>query len=207
MDWAGSLIVVGIAAFAFTNLDDLLVLSAFFADPHLTRRSVVLGQFAGIGALTLASVVAALLAVGAPEGWIALLGLVPLLMGVSRLGGLRRAAAQDPGEQDAERIRQTEHAAERRLHSQVLGVAAATIANGGDNLAVYVPMFASAPRAVPLYVAVFAMMTALWCIAAYLLVNNPLAERAVRPFARVALPFVLIGLGLYILAGAAVLFR
>jgi cadmium resistance protein CadD (predicted permease) len=202
-----ALIVVGFVAFAFTNLDDLFVLAAFFADPHLARRSVVIGQFAGIGALTIASVAAAWLAVAVPAGWIALLGLVPLLMGIARLIGLRRDGAQEGGDHEAERIRASEHVAERRLHSQALAVAAMTIANGGDNLAVYVPLFASAPSEALVYVAVFAVMTGLWCVAAYLLVSNRVAGHVVRRFGRVAFPFVLIGLGLYILAGAAALFR
>jgi cadmium resistance protein CadD (predicted permease) len=207
MDSEGSRIVVGIVAFAFTNLDDLFLLSAFFADPHLTRRSVVIGQFAGIGALTLASVAAALLAVAIPEGWIALLGGVPLVMGMSRLIDLRRDGARASDEREADRIRATEQLAERRLQSPILGVAAVTLANGGDNLAAYVPLFASSPEAIAVYVPVFAVMTACWCLAAYLLVDNRLAGRLVRPVAHVALPLVLIALGLYILAGATVLFH
>ena len=55
-----STIAIGVALFASTNIDDIFLLSAFFADRHLATRSVVLGQFLGIGALTVASAAAAM---------------------------------------------------------------------------------------------------------------------------------------------------
>jgi len=70
---------IGVVVFASTNIDDIFLLSAFFADPHLRPRSVVAGQFLGIGALVTASAVAALAAVVIPPGWSSLLGLVPAL--------------------------------------------------------------------------------------------------------------------------------
>ena len=68
-------------------------------------------------------------------------------------------------------------------------------------------LFATAPSAVPVYVSVFAAMTAIWCLLGYLLVNNPLVGAGVRGYGHLALPLVLIALGAYILSGAAVLFR
>jgi cadmium resistance protein CadD (predicted permease) len=59
---------VGIVVFASTNMDDIFLVSAFFADPHSATRSVVLGQIAGIGALVAASALAALAAIAVPEG-------------------------------------------------------------------------------------------------------------------------------------------
>ena len=61
MDLA-SIIGVGVMTFASTNIDDIFILSTFFADSHLPRPSIVIGQFVGIGALVLISVLAALLA-------------------------------------------------------------------------------------------------------------------------------------------------
>jgi len=42
-------------------------------------------------------------------------------------------------------------------------------------------------------------MTAIWCIAAYYLVNHPLVASKIRHIGHFVLPFVLIGLGIYIL--------
>jgi cadmium resistance protein CadD (predicted permease) len=73
---------LGLAAFVITNLDDMLVVSAFFADPRMHPRSVVVGQFLGISILVMVSSVIALLALAIPVGWTSLLGLVPLGLGL-----------------------------------------------------------------------------------------------------------------------------
>lgn len=198
---------IGIVAFAFTNLDDIFLLTAFFADPRLRHRSIVIGQYVGIGGLVLVSALAALLALTFPEGWVALLGLVPLLMGLQKLLALRTDTAGGTGDSEEHRMQGQEHDAERRLRSQVLAVASVTVANGGDNIAVYVPLFATAFEAIPIYALTFAVMTGVWCALGYLLVNNNVLSGAIRRYGHVVLPVVLIALGIYILSGALVLLR
>jgi cadmium resistance protein CadD (predicted permease) len=82
-----------------------------------------------------------------------------------------------------------------------LAVAAVTFSNGGDNIGVYTPMFAkyNSVSQITALVAVLMAMTAVWCIAAYYLVNHPLVASRIRRTGRIVLPFVLIGLGIYIL--------
>jgi len=199
---------VGLAfvAFASTNIDDIFVVSAFFAEPGMRPRSVVIGQFVGIGALVLASLIAARLALTMPEGWVSLLGLVPLVLGVRRLVALRRSNDSDVGAGER-RLQEEELVVESRIHSQVLAVAGVTIANGADNIAVYVPLFAASIGAIGVYSVVFACMTALWCAVGYAAVNNRVVGGSLRRYGHVVLPLVLIVLGLYILSGAAVLIR
>src|SRR5687767_14157349 len=129
---------VALAAFAAINIDDLLLVSACFADPSVRRRDIVLGQFLGIGLLVAASARAAVAALVIPEGWTAPLGAIPLGLGSQRWWTTR-------GESSPAR----EHAREPRARSQWLSIAAVTVANGGDNLAVYIPLFASSPRMIP----------------------------------------------------------
>ena len=198
---------IAIAVFASTNVDDLLMIAAFLADPALRARAVVAGQFLGIAALVAASVLAAWLVLAIPEGWIALLGLVPLLMGIRGLVALRRLPGGEAGAADDERARDEERRAERRLHSQVLAVAGVTVANGGDNLGVYVPLFAIAFARVPLYAAVFLAMTGAWCLAGHGLVSHPVAGARMRRHGHAVLPFVLVAVGAWILSGAAALLR
>jgi cadmium resistance protein CadD (predicted permease) len=81
-------------------------------------------------------------------------------------------------------------------------VAAVTFSNGGDNIGVYTPMFAQYNSAsqITTLVTVLMIMTAVWCAAAYYLVNHPLIASRIRRVGHIILPFVLIALGIYILA-------
>jgi len=198
---------LGLAAllFASTNVDDIFLLAAFFADRHLRTGNVILGQFLGIGALVAASTVAALAAIRVPGAWIALLGIIPLLIGIRKLWNLR-IDHQSPGT-DTGVIRATEHKIEHHTHSQVLAVAAVTIANGGDNLGAYIPVFATDHGSIPAYVFVFGIMTAVWCGAGYAFVNHRVAGAHLRRWGHILLPFVLIGIGAFILRNALALFR
>ncbi len=143
-----------------------------------------------------------MLALSIPPGWTALLGLAPLGIGLTKLRALWRLKEEDPGQQaDAE-----EHRFEASMHSQWLAVAAVTLANGGDNLGVYIPLFVTSPSTVPLFAAVFAVMTGLWCLLGYLLIANPWGGKVVRRWGHIVLPFVLIGIGVHILWGAEAIF-
>ena len=70
----------------------------------------------------------------------------------------------------------------------MLAVAGVTVANGGDNLGGYIPLFSSAPKLVPLYAAVFAVTTGVWCAIGYHLVHNALLGRRIQRWGRLALP-------------------
>jgi len=196
--------IVGILVFVTTDIDDLVVLALLYADPQLRHRAIVVGQLLGIGVLTATSAVAAAAALAIPSGWTALLGFAPLLLGLRKL--LRDKAGEDEVIAQ-EHVREGPQRTRENIYSQTLAVSSITIANGGDNLGVYIPLFASAPRVAPLYALIFAAMTVIWCLIGYGIVNNPWLGEHIRRYGYIALPFVLIGLGLYILSGALVLFR
>jgi cadmium resistance protein CadD (predicted permease) len=204
-----SFLLAAVAIFVSTNLDDILLLSALFADPQMGVRHIVVGQFLGIGVLVGASALAGLASLAVPEGWTALLGLVPLGLGLQGLVHLRGPAAGEAAEHHrapewrGRAGRQGQATA--RMTTQVPAVAGLVMANGGDNLGVYIPLFAKSPAAIPAYAAVFAAMTAVWCIFGYGLVNNRVLGGHVRRYGRVALPFILIALGLHLLADARTL--
>ena len=90
-------VAVGIVLFASTNIDDIFLTMAFFADPRLDRRAVVAGKFLGIGVIVAVSTAAAACAMAVPPEWVALLGLAPLGLGLHRLWSAWRA---QPGAAD-----------------------------------------------------------------------------------------------------------
>ncbi len=182
------------AVFVATDIDDLVLLTAFFADARLRRGAIVAGQFLGIAALIAVSVAAAFAALAVPPHWPALLGVVPLALGLWKLPALWRGPdADDESEMTGAATRG------RAARSQVLAVAAVTIANGGDNLGVYIPLFARDPTVLPLYVLAFAAMTAVWCVAGYVFVRHPAGAALMRRWGHALLPVVLIALGAGIL--------
>ena len=79
-------------------------------------------------------------------------------------------------------------------------VALVTIANGGDNIGAYVPVFATrTPVEIVAIVLVFLVMTALWCLAGIALVSHPRLGPPVRRLAAPLTPFVLMGIGVLII--------
>jgi cadmium resistance protein CadD (predicted permease) len=180
---------VGLAtlAFASTNVDDIFLLLAFFADASYSPRRVVAGQYVGIAALVVASFAASLFAARLPEVFLRALGVLPIVLGLLRAWELRRASPDGTG---------------TASRGGVVGVALATVASGGDNVAVYVPVFSTHMGRILVYVVVFAVMTAVWCWVAYAIVRAPLVGRHIRRWGRYAVPVVLLLLGILILFGA-----
>lgn len=181
---------VAIALFAATNLDDIFVLVGFYATGKIAVRQVVAGQYIGIGLLVGVSLIAALVALVIPPAWLGLLGLAPIALGIKAL--VDRSKPED----EAEEATSTRGSA----FGHMMSVAAVTIANGGDNIGVYTPMFATQPvSTTAITLTVFAIMTAVWCFAGYWMVHHPLVGAPIRRWGPRVTPFVLIALGLCIL--------
>ncbi|HTU66072.1 MAG TPA: cadmium resistance transporter [Steroidobacteraceae bacterium] len=187
-------LLTAIVVFVVTNVDDLLLLALLFGG-GLRVRAVVAGQFLGITVLTGVSVGAAYAATVIPEKWINLLGLVPIVLGSWLLFRLWRAH----GRTDDDRVDISQERLDSAPGAQALGVAALTIANGGDNVGVYIPLFANDAAAVPVFTVVFLVFTAVWCALGYALIKHPVGAAVTQRWGHLLLPFVLIGIGIHIL--------
>ncbi|MFH6785610.1 cadmium resistance transporter [Methylobacterium sp. MA0201] len=181
---------VAVTLFASTNIDDIVVLIGLFSDPRYRPRQIVIGQYLGIAALVLASLAGALLSLVVAPAWLGLLGLVPIALGVSRLLAVRENDGEEASTGPAS-------------VGKAVAVAGVTIANGGDNLGIYTPVFATspAPRLV-LFVAVFAVMVAVWLGLAHWLVHHPALGAPIRRIGRFATPVVLVGIGVMVMVEA-----
>jgi cadmium resistance protein CadD (predicted permease) len=186
-------IALGVALFVATNLDDIFILVMFYADPRFRARNIVAGTYLGMTALVLISVVAALVALVIPPAYVKLLGLIPIALGIKSLIDQWRGEDDDDEEERARN-------AQASAPSQALVIAAVTIANGGDNIGVYTPVFAiQSGYEMAVVIAVFAVMTALWCGLAHWLVNHPTIGAPIRRYGHRILPFVLIGVGVMVM--------
>ncbi|WP_061291348.1 cadmium resistance transporter [Herbidospora cretacea] len=81
----------------------------------------------------------------------------------------------------------------------ILAIAGITFANGGDNIGVYVPVFAT--QGVVVYVVVFLVMVGVLCLAGHFLATRPVVARALAKWGHVLFPVVLVGIGVFILVG------
>jgi cadmium resistance protein CadD (predicted permease) len=191
----GATLLSAFSAFTVTNIDEIVLLALFFADPRLRPPAVAAGHFLGIAAVVALSVLAGLAAMTVPHTLTRLLGVIPLGLGVYELVRQLRGRDDDDDDDDAAEL------AQKRVSfaSQTLAVAGVAIANGSDNLSVYIPMFAARPDAIPLYLAVFGVLTVLLCLVGYALAQNPLVGSKIRRYGQRALPIVLILVGIEIL--------
>lgn len=197
-------ISTGMTAFTATNLDDILILLLFFSQVNAVfrRRHIVFGQYLGFTALVLASLPGFFGRLIFPPDWIGMLGLLPIAIGLSRLLN----PETDDSEAEAE-LEQSENSFfSSFLSPQTYSVAAVTVANGGDNIGIYVPLFASNTlESLAVILAVFFGMVGVWCYAAYRLIQMRAIADTLTRYGNQLVPFVLIGLGIAILVKSGTL--
>jgi cadmium resistance protein CadD (predicted permease) len=191
MESVSALLGLAIVLFVSTNVDDLLVLIGFFADVKFSASEIVAGQYVGVGVLFAVSAAGALLSLVIPRAYLGLLGVFPILIGIRKLVEVRNDRTQ------------TEPGKALKPHGNVASVALVTIANGGDNIGVYMPSFAvHSGGQIVIIAVVFAAMTALWCMLARWMVTHGRLGAPLRRYGHIVVPVVLIGLGLLIVHNA-----
>jgi cadmium resistance protein CadD (predicted permease) len=185
---------LAIALFASTNADDMFVLVGFFSDPKFRPKDIVTGQYAGITALFALALLGSLLALVISRAYIGLLGVVAMALGAKRLFDLYRN--RDVPE------RSLEHPDTGR-NTRVATVAFLTLANGADNIGIYMPAFAiRTPFEIGMFAVIFAVMTGLWCFWAHWLVHHPTFGKPIHRYGQRVAPLVLIAIGVSILYDA-----
>lgn len=185
MSWL-SVLGRAIVAFAATNVDDIFVLSLFFAQKNLKRWHVVAGQYLGLGGLIAVSLIGYFARLIIPQTWIGMLGLAPIAIGIKKLNDWKQGKETNT---------------ETKTHAaSVFTVAAVTFANGGDNIGIYVPLFANSDATALLITLItFGVLVAVWCVVGYYVGTHPSVNRVVDHYGHILVPFVLIALGIYII--------
>ncbi len=190
-------IPTGAAAFIATNIDDIVILTLFFSQLSATfrRRHIVVGQYLGFAALIIVSLPGFLGGFILPQRWLGLLGLLPIAIGLSGL--LNRDEDTEQVEEETELSDPSTLAS--FLSPQAYSVAAITVANGSDNVGIYVPLFASSTlESLVAILGVFFVMVGVWCYAAYKLTCQSAIADLLTRYGNTLVPFVLIGLGVFI---------
>lgn len=211
----GQAIGTACASFAATNLDDIFVLVTFFAESStskvLTPLRITIGQYAGFTLIVVVSMIgygASFLFAAEPIGF---LGLLPCLLGVwGILALLFREAGDDAIDNDSADQTDDQQTTSKPsgLFSgpgikAVLKVASITVMNGADNVGVYVPLFSQARGAeIAVYVVVYYVLLGVWVLAAWLFMKQRHVLAVAQKYARVVVPFLYVGLGIFIMVNS-----
>ena len=125
-----------------------------------------------------------MLALAVPHGWLPWIGILPLVLGIRWLFRRTDDDEKTPG-----------------MPLAWWAIAGVTMANGGDNLGVYIPAFAMQTGVEKVLTgATFLVLTVLWCAIAAAAVKHPTWGPTISRVCRRAAPFVLIGIGLWIIS-------
>lgn len=187
----------GVMAFTATNIDDIIILLLFFSqvNANFRRRHIVVGQYLGFTVLVISSVPGFFGGLVLSPHWIGLLGLIPMAIGISSLVNSEDVSVEVEA--------QTEEFDNLNLSSflapQTYSVAAVTVANGSDNISVYVPLFANSSFVSFLItIIIFFALLAVWCYVADKLTHQKTIADVITRYGSYLVPFVLMGLGAFI---------
>lgn len=183
------LVLTSILAFISTNIDDIFLLMLFFGNRKFTSSQIVIGQVLGITTLIAVSVIGSFVRLILEPAYVGLLGLFPIYLGIRALFELTKNESEENEEMKVASGK-----------SAVLAVAGVTIANGGDNIGIYIPLFTTVGTIdKTIMIAIFLIMTLLWCAVARYLTTHPLLAGTIEKYGKKVMPVVLILLGVYIL--------
>ena len=185
-------LITAAVSYIGTNIDDLFINALFFtqADSKRQIHSVVFGKHLGIGCLVLLSLLGTRGLQFLAQKYIGLLGVLPIALGLKEWIAYQKKK-HDPAAQDD---------SASHTKSFALNVMLVTIANGADNIGIYIPLFAGyTPAQTAAAVAIFALMTVLWCCLSKKLTDLPAVETFLLQYKHIMVPVVFVALGIYII--------
>lgn len=190
----GETLLSALLSYIGTSIDHIIVLILLFSQTQHRKRDdleVVGGVFAGFTLIILISLLARFGLQFVRQDWLGWLGLIPILLGVRVL--FRPVDDETKAE---EKIISTY----ARHPSQFGTVFFLMLAFGGDNLGVYIPLFASVSRRqLVLILLVYYSLSAVMLVAAYRISEVKQINRFIERYERWIVALVFILLGLYIM--------
>jgi cadmium resistance protein CadD (predicted permease) len=196
-------IVTSILAFVSTNIDDIFILMMLFTQQSASFRKnhIIAGQFIGIIALIVLSVSGMVIGILFPSQYIGLLGVFPIYLGLKQLyqNFIKRAHKEDSEVVILNDRKSSSTFLSQMISPAALSVSAITIANGGDNIGIYIPLFATLSyQQLVMMVGIFLLLTYCWLRLAQYLTSHPVITNTLKKINPYLFPIILIGLGVYI---------
>lgn len=186
-----------IIAFISTGIDDLFILILHFLtmNEKFKKEDIFNGYFVGIGTVILISLLTSLGFILLPNHYIGFLGLIPIYMGIHTLFHIK---ALEIPIIETPTNRYTKFLG-KYINQNVVKVAAVTLANGGDNIGVYFPTFASAKHYIFIPIILFIVFAVLWVKLGYKLSEIKINSKRLKKYGYMLIPYILIILGIYII--------
>ncbi len=180
--------ITSILAFMSTNIDDIFILMLFYGSRKFKPAIIVIGQYLGIGTLVLIALLGSLVGNFLDPRYVGVLGLFPIYLAIR---GFIELTKQN-GKEEEVKIETNS--------TGILSIAGVAIANGADNIGVYVPLFSTMNEREKIgMIVIFGIMTYVWCAFGKFLASRPLIARQIDKFGHVIMPLVLLLLGIFIL--------
>ncbi len=186
------IILVSVGAFVATNIDNLVLLVMFLLRYRDRRVVVATAYLICLSLIGLVSFTISLLASTAPVHYLGLLGLVPISIGVMGIWRLARGS-----------VVQKETVQDETISAAAVFVVTLStqLGNGADTALTFASLFAdSVPGADQLIIVTMAVMAILFLWLANYCVKHPVFSDAMQRHAHRVMPFLLILVGVYILA-------
>lgn len=209
-----SSIMTALVVFFSTNIDDIFILMLFFSQVNkdMKVKHIVVGQYLGMGVLIAISTIGAFGISIIPKEYVGLLGLVPIYLGIKgyieykkEINNKVEEEVQDTEENIQEQVvlnqeNKTLVSIRKFISPSILKVAGVTIANGGDNIGIYIPLFSSMKLYSILVTSiVFLLLTALWCFIGLRLAQHPFLNKNIEKYKHIFVPIIFIALGIFII--------
>lgn len=202
-------IATGAAVALATTFDDNIYLTSFFGRVSRTfrPRHVVVGEFLGLTILISVSLVGFFAGMIVSDMWVGLLGVLPIMIGIHQLMSKEDDDESNDVIEEVEKVH-TEVGRPRIKQSlwstirdpKTHRVTAVHVSNGGNNVAVYIPLFASSSLpSLGVILTMCYMTIGFWCFCSYNLTRFPGISVLIARYGRKIAPFVLIYLGISII--------
>lgn len=190
----GAVLLSALLSYIGTSIDHIIVLVLLFNQTQHRKRddlSIISAVFTGFTLIVLVSLAARFgLSLFEPD-WIGLLGLIPIGLGIRVLF--------KPADDEKEAQEKISHSFSRH-RSQFISVFFLMLAFGGDNLGVYIPLFASLNwLEIGVTLVIYYILTGLMLAGAYKISEVKQINQFIEKYERWLVSSVFILLGLFIL--------
>ncbi|SHK37032.1 cadmium resistance transporter (or sequestration) family protein [Clostridium cavendishii DSM 21758] len=201
-------LITAFIAFVSTNIDDIVVLILLFsqADSDIKKRNIIIGQYLGVAILIIISIIGALGVASINSRYVGFLGLVPIYLGIKTYIDYKRKKTNDVNlsyrdiKENVDEEKETDKFTKNQVSTGILAVATLTIAGGGDNIGIYIPLFVCKSLIeILIMLIVFIILVALWCLLAIKLTGKLFIQKSIDRYSHILVPIIFIGLGFFII--------